>query len=653
MCGITGFISEHTSNPTAVVAAMVTHITHRGPDDSGVWINQQADIALGHARLSILDLSPAGHQPMLSFCGRYVIVFNGEIYNHLQLRARLEAEDDAPTWRGHSDTETLLACFSAWGIKATLQTTVGMFAIALWDQQARVLTLARDRMGEKPLYYGRSGDSFLFGSELKALMAHPDWVGDINRDALALFLRHNCIPAPYSIYQRIFKLPPGCLLQLSVDKQRLPTELSEPIPFWQLNDVVESGLGDPFKGDDRDAVVELDKHLRRTVAGQMLSDVPLGAFLSGGIDSSTIVALMQVQSSRPVKTFTIGMGKNDYDEAVHAKAVAKHLGTDHTELYISPEDALAVIPLLPGIYCEPFSDSSQIPTFLVSQLARQHVTVALSGDGGDELFGGYNRYHQAHSVWRLAQPFPALLRRMAAYGIRSFSPQGWDNVYRTCEPMIPSKMRVRGPGNKLHKLAGVLALKKGNDFLHQLASHWTQPEQVVIGAREPLTRLTNNNMWPETDGLVHWMMAMDAQTYMPDDILVKVDRAAMAVSLETRVPMLDHRLVEFAWRLPLRMKIRSGQGKWILRQVLYQYVPEKLIERPKMGFGVPLAEWLRGPLREWAESLLCERRLRQEGYFNPQPIRKLWQQHLGGKHNWAYHLWDILMFQAWLESHNP
>ena len=669
MCGLTGFWqpgSFSTERATATVATMATKIAHRGPDDAGVWVDAAAGIGLAHRRLSILDLSPAGHQPMVSPSGRFVLVFNGEIYNHLDLRGELEAHPSPfppslafphqgggdfwdRSWRGHSDTETLLACFAAWGVEKTLQASVGMFAFALWDRQERTLVLGRDRLGEKPLYYGWQGDTFLFGSELKALKAHPAFRAEIDRNALALLLRHNCIPAPYSIYQGISKLRPGHVLILT-HADSAAASPPEPRPYWRFNEAVAAGLANPFAGSDADAMDALETQLKQSIQAQMLSDVPLGALLSGGVDSSTIAALMQAQSRQPVRTFTIGFDEGGYDEAVHAKAVAQHLGTEHTELYMRPEDALAVIPRLPSLYCEPFSDSSQIPTFLVSQLARQQVTVALSGDAGDELFGGYNRYLLAHTVWGKMQRLPWFARQAAASVLRALPPTVWDRLFEMTKWLLPRRLHLATPGDKAHKLADVLALADGQAFFQQLTSHWHDPASVVIGAREPKTLLTDRLAWPKTDSFEHWMMAMDAQTYMADDILVKVDRAAMAVSLETRVPMLDHRVVELAWRMPLPLKIRDGQGKWLLRQVLYRYVPKALIERPKMGFGIPLDTWLRGPLRDWAEALLDESRLRREGFFHPGPIRRKWAEHLAGTRNGQYHLWDVLMFQAWLES---
>ncbi len=650
MCGLVGFyqFSSRSAYP-GVITGMTNAIRHRGPDDAGYWMDDSDGLVLGHRRLAILDLSPAGHQPMRSSCERYVIAFNGEIYNHLDLRNRLGAEGHAPHWRGHSDTETLLACFAAWGIERTLKATVGMFAIALWDREHKQLTLARDRMGEKPLYYGWQNDVLLFGSELKALKAHPSFEGQVDRNALTLLLRHNCIPAPYSIYQGIAKLMPGHYLTISLRDANAPRDMKS-TAYWSLNETVEQGLAHPFSGTPKEAIDLLQAQLSSSISAQMLADVPLGAFLSGGIDSSTIVALMQTQSRQRVRTFTIGFDEGGYDEAVHAKAVAQHLDTDHTELYVRPADALAVIPLLPSMYCEPFSDSSQIPTFLVSQLARQHVTVALSGDAGDELFGGYNRYLGARKFWGQMQRLPGFTRQAAAGVLRAVSPATWDRLFGLAMPLLPKSLHLATPGDKAQKLANVLALTDSHAFFHQLTSHWKDPASIVIDGSEPPTLLTTPSAWPQTDCFEHAMMAMDAQTYMTDDILVKVDRAAMACGLETRVPMLDHHIVELAWRMPLSLKIRNGQGKWLLRQVLHRHVPKELIERPKQGFGIPLDSWLRGPLHEWAEELLDEARLRREGYFRPEPVRQMWAEHCSGRRNWQHHLWNVLMFQAWLEK---
>ena len=650
MCGINGFFNTYTTLPAdAVIQQMNTAIRNRGPDAGDSWQDESIGLVLGHRRLAVQDLSPAGAQPMHSACGRYVIIFNGEIYNHLELRKQLMAEHKAPNWRGHSDTETMLACFVAWDIKNTLQAMVGMFAIALWDRQQKILTFAKDRMGEKPLYWGWQGKSLYFSSELKGLKAHPTFQTDINRDAITLLLRHNCIPAPYSIYEGIEKLRPGHWLQLPLaDIEK--AKKAQPQAYWRFNDMVENGISNPFIGSPEQAVDALESSLTKSIGDQMLSDVPLGAFLSGGIDSSAVVALMQAQSSRPVKTFTIGFDDVGYNEAIHAKAVAKHIGTDHTELYVRPEDALSVIPKLPSIYSEPFSDSSQIPTFLVSELASQHVTVSLSGDGGDELFGGYNRYLMAQQVWNRSRKLPKPVRQSVASVLTSLSPKNWDMLFDKLGPVLPERLRLRTPGDKVHKFAGVLDINNEQAFYQTLTSHWQHPESIVISAKEPKTLISDSKAWPETDSFQHAMMAMDAQTYMTDDILAKVDRAAMANSLETRVPLLDHRIAELAWSLPLDYKIHKGEGKWPLKQVLFRHVPRELIERPKMGFGIPLHDWLRGSLRDWAEALLDENLLLQQGFFNPQPIRKMWKEHLSGLYNHQHHLWDVLMFQAWIET---
>lgn len=644
MCGIAGWMGPETA--TDVVTKVGDTLVHRGPDDGGNWGDLQAGIMLLHRRLAIVDLSPAGHQPMLSASGRYVIAFNGEIYNHLDLRRDIETSGAAPSWRGHSDTETLLAALAAWGIEAALKRCVGMFAFALWDRAQRALTLARDRLGEKPLYYGWQGDSFLFGSELKALRAHPAFAAEINRDALALFLRHNAIPAPYSIYRGIHKLLPGTFLQIHAGQTN-----AQPVAYWSARLVAEVGQRNLFRGSEQEATEKLERLLQHSIAGQMLADVPLGAFLSGGIDSTTVVALMQSQSSRPVKTFTIGFNEEGYNEAVHAHAVARHLGCEHTELYVMPEQAMAVIPRLPDLYDEPFADSSQIPTFLVSQLARQQVTVSLSGDGGDELFGGYNRYFWASKIWRKLGPVPHPLRAALAGVLTTLPPTAWNTAFQKLDRWLPAKLRYTNPGDKLHKAAEILSMRSPEEIYLGLVSHWKNPKQLVPGSIEPLTLLTDPSQQANLPDFEHRMMYLDTVTYLPDDILTKVDRAAMAVSLETRVPLLDHRVIEFAWTLPLDMKIRHGQGKWLLRQVLYRHVPKELIERPKMGFGVPIDAWLRGPLKEWADGLLSADRLAREGYFNPEPIRQRWQEHISGRRNWAYHIWDVLMFQAWLERH--
>lgn len=644
MCGLAGFWTHGRGIAVDedVASAMADRIRHRGPDDHGAWVDADAGYAVAHRRLSILDLSPAGHQPMHSASVRWVLAYNGEIYNHLALRQQLQAEGAAPSWRGHSDTETLLAAVAAWGVETTLKRSVGMFALALWDRDERTLWLPRDRMGEKPLYYGWQGDSFLFGSELKALQAHPAFLSKVDRGALALLLRHNYVPDPYSIYAGIFKLLPGTLLCLKQGQRDVA-----PVPYWSLAEVAVRGTAQPFAGTDAEALAGLEQHLGAAVRGQMLSDVPLGALLSGGIDSSTIVALMQANSARPVRTFTIGFAEREYDEAPHARAVAAHLGTDHTELRLSGGDALALVPQMAAMYDEPFADSSQLPTHLVMKLARGHVTVALSGDAGDEVFGGYNRYVFAPQVWKRLGWLPTPLRRAAGAALTALPAPTINRLASS----LGKRIGVALPGDKAHKLGMRLRdMHSVDDLYVSLVSEWPQPQDMVIGGSIPPNLLDDRAQWPAIADPAARMMVLDGLTYLPGDILTKVDRAAMAVSLETRAPFLDRDVIEFAWSLPMHMKIRNGQGKWLLRQLLDRYVPRALIDRPKMGFGIPLDAWLRGPLRDWAEALLAEDRLRREGFLDPVPIRAAWQRHLKGDASFGYRLWSVLMFQAWLET---
>jgi asparagine synthase (glutamine-hydrolysing) len=645
MCGFAGFLGGPAGIKT--LDEMGWAILNRGPDDHGVWLDKLVQVGFVHRRLAILDMSSAGHQPMQSACGRFIIAFNGEIYNHQSIRTELNKLSNLKIkkWLGYSDTETLLAGIEVWGLKKTLQKSIGMFALALWDKKEKKLLLARDRAGEKPLYFGWQGEgsnkSFLFGSELKALKAHPSFLAKVDRGSVSLLLRYNYIPTPYSIYEGISKLEPGSILSVS---------LNQPDPvitkYWDAIEVATAAKSALFTGTPEQAVNDLEILAKNVVSKQMMADVPLGAFLSGGIDSSTIVALMQSQSSQPVKTFTIGFNEVGYNEAAHAKAVAKHLGTDHTELYISSIQAMDVIPKLPSLYCEPFADSSQIPTYLVSQLAKQKVTVSLSGDAGDELFCGYNRYKLTSQLWNRLSLMPAPMREITARLITSISPSAWDKL----GAIIPGGKSYTPLGDKIHKGARVLASDDLQQLYLGMVSQITNPGNWVIGGFEPPTKLVSNAPSLAQFNDIEKMMLLDTISYLPDDILTKVDRACMGVSLEGRVPFLDHRIFEFAWTLPLGYKFRDGQTKWPLRQLLYRYIPKELIERPKMGFGVPIGDWLRGPLRDWAETLLSEDRLRREGYFYPEIIRTKWAEHLTGKRNWQSQLWTVLMFQAWLDN---
>ena len=646
---------------------MVDELRLRGPDDVGTWADATSRIALGHRRLAIVDLSPAGHQPMSSSSGRFVIAFNGEIYNHHALREELEALNAAPDWRSHSDTETLLAAIEHWGIEVTLQRCVGMFAIALWDKQNSKLSLVRDRFGEKPLYYGWVGSesdrAFVFGSELKAFKAYPGFDASVCRQALAQYLRFMYVPAPRSIYQGIFKLEPGCILTIlgppSTDapiNPLRPNQLHGSVAlkrWWSLASEVEAGVCNQFT-DESEALGQIEEQLTEAVSIHSLADVPLGAFLSGGVDSSTIVALMQRQSSRPVKTFTIGFDEAGFDESPYARAVAEHLGTDHHEMRVTSQMAQDVIPNLPWMYDEPFADSSQIPTHLVCRAARQHVKVSLSGDAGDELFGGYNRYFWGPRIWKRLRVLPLPARKFLGGALAALPVSGWNALGA---PFLRRGDGVGNLGDKVHKLADRLShVHDMDDLYRSLVSEWTDPASLVLGENgasviEPVSLLDD----PLPQAVMEQplpMMYRDSMTYLPDDVLCKVDRAAMACSLETRVPFLDHRVVELAWRLPLHMKVRGNTGKWALRQVLYKYVPKELIERPKAGFAIPIGQWLRGPLREWAENLLSAQRLQTEGFLRPEPIRQAWAEHLCGKRDHTAKLWSVLMFQAWLEK-NP
>ncbi len=665
MCGLAGVYAEKVNfDLEGAVTAMANTLRHRGPDAGRHWVDGSAGVALGHRRLSIVDLSKAGAQPMVSACGRYVLAFNGEIYNHQDLRAELEGAARAPAWRGHSDTETLLAGFAAWGMEATLQRAAGMFAIALWDREARQLRLARDRFGEKPLYYGWAGGTLLFGSELKALRAAPGFEASICREALAQYLRFAYIPAPRSIYRGVFKLEPGCILTVEAPPPSSPPR--RPLRpgqrhgavsidrFWSLASIVEAGAKHPIQ-DETEGLRLLESTLQRAVGRQMLSDVPLGAFLSGGVDSSLIVALMQRQSDEPVRTFTVGFDEAGFDESSHARAVARHVGTDHTEIRVSEADARAVIPSLPLLYDEPFADPSQIPTHLVCKAARTGVTVALSGDAGDEMFGGYNRYLWGPKLWGRFGPLPFAVRRRLGAGMTALPESVWDALGQLRNRLRPGVAGVSGAGEKIHRVANALSAARTIDDLYRsLVSAWTELPQASLPesgpTREPVSALDDPLPTHGTDNNTLRMMYRDAMTYLPDDILCKVDRAAMGVGLETRVPFLDPDVADLAWRLPLEMKVRGAQGKWALRQVLYRHVPKELIERPKSGFAIPIGQWLRGPLRGWAEALLDPVRMHGQGYLDPAPIQRAWKEHLAGGRSHTEKIWTILMFQAWLQE---
>lgn len=639
MCGIAGFIDYKISYDSKEIASrMGEAIRSRGPDDSGVWQDVNCGVNLIHRRLAILDLTPAGHQPMLSPCGRFVMVFNGEVYNFTTLRKELESFFKAPiSWRGHSDSEVILQGFALWGVEATLQKCEGMFAIALWDRETRELYLIRDRLGEKPLYYGYFNGVFAFASELKALKAHPKFNPEINRNALGQQMLHNCIPAPLSIYQDIYKLLPGHYLKLSYS-DFLNEAAITPVAYWSLAQQKQR-----YTGSLEDAVLELEKLLSGVIKDQMIADVPLGCFLSGGVDSSAITALMQAQSHTPIKTFSIGFEHPEYDEAIYAKAVAAHLGTDHTELYVTDKDALNVIPSLSQIYDEPFSDSSQIPTYLVCKLAKQQVTVALSGDAGDELFAGYNRYLLTSSVRAKVNKIPLMLREPLA----KLSVLSTPRMLAMLNSVF--KLPIANFSDKTYKLASLLRAKSFDEFYLALTAHWLNYSQLVIGCD------LSSSLWDKAHpqmNEIEAMQFMDTLGYLPDDILVKVDRAAMANSLETRVPFLNHRVVEFANSLPLSYKINNGISKYILREVLYKHIPQSLIERPKRGFAIPIQQWLRGELREWAQDLLSPTTLKQQGYFNVELVQQKIKDHMSSRADNGYYLWDVLMFQQWLASGN-
>ena len=653
MCGITGLFSErlrgHGAQARQITAEMTERLRHRGPDSDGVWIDDDAGLALGHRRLAIVDLSPEGHQPMLSPGGRYMIAYNGEIYNFRSLRAELQAL--GCTFRGHSDTEILLTLIEEIGLRPALSRLAGMFAFALWDRKERRLHLVRDRIGKKPLYFGWVGDDFVFASELKAIAAHPDFDPIVDRDALAVYFRHQYVPAPWSIWRGIHKLPAGSILSLDLDRDigaQRRQMLGRIQDYWSVKSVAEEGAVHPIDLPSDALLDQLESTLSLAVEERMVADVPIGAFLSGGIDSSVVVALMQRQSSRPVKTFSIGFEESFYDEAQAARRVAAHLGTEHHELVLSAADTLASVPRLSEIFDEPLADPSAVPTFHVARLARQDVTVCLSGDGGDEIFAGYGRYALADRLGRRVETLPGWLRSSLANGIRQIPVGAWDAALRWLPAGIDG-LRGGHSGDRMRKLADLLTSDDRDELYRALLSLTSSPTEWVVGGLEAETGFTRPSLQPSVADPVRRMMYFDSITYLPDDILVKVDRASMAVSLEARAPLLDHRVIELAWRMPTKMLRRNGVGKWPLRQLFNRYLPAELGARPKQGFGMPVGEWLRGPLRDWAEALLDRRRLDEEGFLRPQPIREMWDQHLSGARNFGTHLWTIATFQAWKE----
>jgi len=652
VCGIAGlFDPGRVTGAEALdrqVVEMTATLAHRGPDAAGSWSDPDHGVALGYRRLAVVGLGPEGAQPMASPDGRWVVTYNGEVYNHGVLRRRLQRQGMA--FRGGSDTEVLVGAVAQWGLEAALEACEGMFALALWDRRQRQLHLVRDRFGEKPLYYGWVGERLAFASELKALCGLPGFDADIDRDAVALYLRHNCVPAPHSIYRKVAKLPPGHLLTLGADVR--PGRLPATHPFWSARQAVESARRRPLDGPPEVLADQLEAALSDSVAARMVADVPVGAFLSGGVDSSAVVALMQRHSPQPVRTFTVGFADRAFDESAEAAAVAAHLGTDHTPLLVSDQDGADVIPLLPDIWDEPFGDVSAVPMHLVSRLARTQVTVALSGDGGDELFAGYNRHAWLDRLWRRSAPLPDPVRRLAGSILGHLPPALVDGAARATA-LLPARMQVRNPASKVAKVGKVLASSGPEDAYLSLVSYWGDAESMVLGAGPSASMASRPSEWPALDGITEQMLWLDVVSYLPDDILTKLDRAAMATSLETRVPFLDRAVFDVAWRLPMSVKLHDGVTKWILRQVLYRHVPAELVERPKMGFGFPIGSLLRGRLRPWAEELLDEGRLRRQGLLDPVPIRRAWAQHLQGRRDLGYELWAVLALEAWLDRWAP
>lgn len=645
MCGISGFIlsnnSSHIDAPK-VIQEMTHQLSHRGPDSEGQWIDDYFGLAFGHRRLAIQDLSQAGHQPMLSKNGRYRIVFNGEIYNFISIREELVQLGH--NFISHSDTEVILASIVEWGLKKAISKFKGMFAFALWDKNKNKVSLVRDRIGEKPLYYGFDSKTVVFASELQSIKKYPNWNTEINTEVLSLYLRYCYIPTPHTIYKNIWKMPPGTIIEVSKTNNKIT--VSEPIEYWNLKTEWESSSNSKLDITKNEAIEHLDSLLKEVIQEQMITDVPLGAFLSGGIDSSCITAIMQSVSHRPIHTFSIGFNESSYNEAIYAKKIASHLGTHHTECYVSAKEAQSVIPNLATIYDEPFADSSQIPTYLVSKIARNNVTVSLSGDGGDEVFCGYNRYSWGKSIWNGTNWIPAPIRSSIASIINKTSPSTIDHAAQILNKVLPSRFKQQNIGNKLHKIAGVLAAKTPQEMYNGYVSTWKKPESVLAGGNQKYLTQTIPE-YPNIQNISELMMYLDMRSYLPDDILVKVDKAAMANSLETRIPFLDNRIIEFALKLPLDFKLKDNTGKWLLRQVLYKYIPKEYFERPKMGFALPIDQWLRGELKEWANDLLCSETIKQQGYFNPNEVQRYLQEHTSRKRNWSHHLWSILMFQAW------
>ncbi len=642
MCGFIGCLSTTYLDP-GILRKMTESLAHRGPDESGIWQERESGISLGHQRLSILDLSSAGSQPMVSSNDRFVLVYNGEIYNHQENRNLLQKQGFNILWRGYSDTETLIELITAFGIEKALTLSKGMFAFAIWDKKLKRLSLARDRFGEKPLYYGWQGESFLFGSELKSFKNHPEFQGSLDTNSLSLFFQYNYIPSPHSIYKGIFKLQPGNIFTLTLNEKE-----GKLLPYWSTSKVSYHGAKYPFLGSTSEAIFEVEQCLKSSVKGQLMADVPLGAFLSGGIDSSLIVSIMQSISHKPINTFTIGFEENNFNEAPFAKKIASFLATNHNELYVSSNDCMKVIPMLSDIYDEPFADSSQIPTYLVSKLAANSVKVSLSGDGGDELFGGYNRYLFANNFWNKLNYFPVSLRKLLGNFLVSVSPETWNRVLNNFHSFLPIHLKVNNIGDKIHKASNILSSDSIDEVYFKLLIQWSDPNMLlhrISLSSQKLLPGQNSNL-----NNIEKMMLKDLLTYLPDDILCKVDRASMAVSLESRIPFLDHHLFELSSKLPISLKINQGSSKWILKEILKKYIPVQLIERPKMGFALPIDQWLRGPLKDWANFLLDKNEMLKDGILNPLPIHQKWEEHLSGKRNWHYHLWSILMFQNWLKS---